>query len=59
MILGISFAALTFLVKAPIGYFAGVASPWIQSRPIVIKIINRVSGVVLIGLGVKLAFEQR
>ena len=59
MILGFSFAALTFIVKAPIGYFAGVASLWIRSRPIVIKIINRVSGAVLIGLGIKLALEQR
>lgn len=59
MILGFSFAALTFLVKAPIGYFAGVASLWIQSRPGVIKLINRISGTVLIGLGIKLAFEQR
>ena len=59
LILGISFAVLTFLVKAPIGYFAGVASLWVRSRPIVIKLINRVSGAVLIGLGIKLAFEQR
>ncbi|MCW8945502.1 MAG: LysE family translocator [Sedimenticola sp.] len=59
MILGFSFAALTFLVKAPIGYFSGIASLWIQSRPIVIKLINRISGAVLIGLGVKLAFEQQ
>lgn len=59
VVLGISFAVLTFLVKAPIGFFAGVASLWIRSRPIVIKLINRVSGGVLIGLGVKLAFEQR
>ena len=59
MILGFSFAALTFVVKAPIGYFAGVASSWIRSRPIVIKLINRISGAVLIGLGIKLAFDQR
>ena len=59
MILGFSFAALTFLIKAPIGYFAGIASLWIQSRPIVVKLINRMSGAVLIGLGIKLAFEQR
>ena len=59
VILDFSFATLTFLVKAPIGYFAGITSLWIRSRPIVIKLINRVSGVVLIGLGIKLAFEQR
>jgi len=57
--LGISFSLLTFLVKAPVGYFAGIASARIRSRPIVIKLINRISGTVLIGLGVKLVFEQR
>ena len=59
LLLGISFSLLTFLVKAPVGYFAGIASARIRSRPIVIKLINRISGTVLIGLGVKLAFEQR
>ena len=57
--LGVSFSLLTFLVKAPIGFFAGIASVWVRSRPIVVKLINRISGTVLIGLGVKLAFEQR
>ena len=57
--LGIGFALLTFLVKAPIGFFAGIASKWVQNRPFVLKAINRVSGIVLIGLGAKLAFEQK
>jgi threonine/homoserine/homoserine lactone efflux protein len=59
MLLGIAFALLTWLIKAPIGYFAGKASQWIQSRPRVIASINRVSGAVLIGFGAKLALEQR
>ena len=57
--LGVSFSIFTFLVKAPIGFFAGIASVWVRSKPIVVKLINRVSGIVLIGLGAKLAFEQR
>ncbi|MFT5112390.1 MAG: threonine/homoserine/homoserine lactone efflux protein [Parasphingorhabdus sp.] len=56
--LGTTFAVLTFVVKAPIGLSAGTASMWIRSRPTVITSINRVSGLVLIGLGVKLAFEE-
>ena len=59
IILGGSFALLTFLIKAPIGYFAGVASQWVQRRPIVVKQLNRISGTLLIGLGVKLALEHR
>jgi len=43
-----SFAVLAFLVKAPIGWFAGYTSLWIRSRPKVIKLINRLSGAALV-----------
>jgi threonine/homoserine/homoserine lactone efflux protein len=57
--LGLAFAALTFLVKAPVGLFAGMLSGWLQARPRVLQGIYRSSGAVLIALGVKLAFERR
>ena len=57
--LGVVFSALTFLVKAPIGYFAGSLSSWLRARPIVLRWLDRTSGIVLIGLGVKLALERR
>ena len=57
--LGIGFAALTFVVKGPTGYFAGILSTWLRQRPAVLRWIDRTSGAVLIGLGVKLAFEKR
>ena len=57
--LGVGFALLTFLVKAPIGFFAGIASNWVQTRPIVLRAINSVSGTVLVSLGAKLALEQK
>lgn len=56
LMLGAGFALLTFLIKAPIGYFSGLASAWIRSRSEIVSLINRVSGTVLIGLGLKLAF---
>ena len=59
LLLGISFALLTFLVKAPVGYFAGVLSSWLRSRPLILRWLDRVSGAVLVGLGMKLAFEKR
>ncbi len=49
----------SILVKAPIGYFAGSFSKWLRSRPFVQVWINRISGGVLIALGIKLAFEKR
>jgi threonine/homoserine/homoserine lactone efflux protein len=57
--LGLVFAALTFLVKGPVGLFAGALSSWLRRRPSVLLWLYRSSGVVLLGLGVRLAFERR
>ena len=59
LILGAVFSVLTFFVKGPIGYGAGVLSGWMRSRPAVLGWVNRVSGGVLIALGLRLAFERR
>lgn len=58
-VLGLLFAALTFLVKGPVGLAAGVLSGWLRSRPRVLAWLYRSSGAVLVGLGLKLAFERR
>jgi len=58
-VLGLLFATLTFLVKGPVGYFAGLLSGWLRARPGVVAWLYRCSGVVLIALGVKLALERR
>jgi threonine/homoserine/homoserine lactone efflux protein len=59
LLLGTVFAMLTFLVKGPIGCGAGLLSHWLRSRPAVIGWINRASGVVLVGIGLRLALEKR
>jgi len=59
LILGTAFSILTFVVKGPVGYGAGVLSSWMRSRPAVLGWVNRVSGGVLIALGLRLAFERR
>lgn len=58
-VLGLVFAGLTFLVKAPVGLGAGLLSAWLRSRPGLLVWLHRTSGAVLLGLGVKLAFERR
>jgi threonine/homoserine/homoserine lactone efflux protein len=58
-VLGLLFAGLTFLVKGPVGLGAGLLSAWLRSRPSVLTWIFRTSGVVLVGLGLRLAFEPR
>jgi len=58
-VLGLLFAALTFLVKGPVGFFAGLLSGWLRARPGALAGLYRSNGVVLIALGLKLAFERR
>lgn len=57
-VLGVAFAVLTFLVKAPIGYAAGMLSGWLRTRPAVQTWMNRATGCVLVGLGARLALDQ-
>ena len=57
--LGLAFAALTFVVKAPVGVFSGALSQWLRTRPSVLTWVYRTSGAVLLGLGVRLALERR
>jgi threonine/homoserine/homoserine lactone efflux protein len=59
LMLGTVFAALTFMVKGPVGYTSGRLSGWLRARPGISAWINRISGSVLIALGLNLAFEHR
>jgi threonine/homoserine/homoserine lactone efflux protein len=58
-VLGLTFAGLTFLVKAPVGIFAGRLSAWLRARPSVLTWVFRTSGAVLVALGIRLVFERR
>jgi threonine/homoserine/homoserine lactone efflux protein len=58
-VLGLVFAALTFLVKGPVGLVAGALSAWLRVHPGVLVWVFRTSGLVLVGLGIKLALERR
>ncbi|CAJ0696926.1 LysE family translocator [Ralstonia wenshanensis] len=57
--LGLAFACLTFLVKGPVAIFAGLLSNWFRQNPRFLARMHRTSGIVMIGLGLKLAFEPR
>lgn len=59
LILGVTFAVLTFVIKGPLALFAGRLSAWLRAHPQVLSWLYRTSGLVLIGLGVKLALERR
>lgn len=57
--LGITFAILTFFIKAPVAFFAGRLSGWLRGNPSVQSWLNRICGGVLVGLGIRLAFDTR
>lgn len=57
--LGATFALLTFVIKAPIGYCAGKMSTWLRANPKSLTVINRLSGVLLVGIGLRLAFSTK
>lgn len=58
-VLGLLFALITFAVKGPVGWFAGRLSGWLRQRPQVLLGLYRGSGLILLGLGLRLALERR
>jgi len=58
-VLGVLFAALTFVIKGPVAFFAGRLSSWFQSRPAALVGLYRCSGLVMVGLAVRLALSRR
>ena len=59
LVLGLVFAALTFLIKGPVAIFAGNLSVWFQARPSALVWLYRFSGLVMVGLAVRLALSQK
>jgi len=57
--LGLAFALLTFAVKGPVGLSAGLLSAWLRAHPRGLRWLYRSSGLVLLALGLRLAFERR
>jgi threonine/homoserine/homoserine lactone efflux protein len=58
-VLGVLFAALTFLIKGPVAVFSGRLSTWFQSRPAALVWLYRCSGLVMVGLALRLALSRR
>jgi threonine/homoserine/homoserine lactone efflux protein len=57
--LGVLYAAMGLVVKAGVGLAAGSLSERMLKKPHVMVWINRASGAVLVGLGLRLAGSQR
>lgn len=57
-VLGLVFALLAWLVKAPLGLGASALTGWLRAHPQSLTWLFRSSGVVLLGLGVQMALQR-
>lgn len=59
LVLGLLFAALTFVIKGPVAILAGRLSARLRSPPSELAWLFRCSGVVMVGLALRLALSRR
>jgi threonine/homoserine/homoserine lactone efflux protein len=56
--LGLTFALLTWRIFSVLGYFSGGLGNWLESRPDYANVLRWLTGGVLVGLGLRLAFSD-
>lgn len=56
--LGLTYALLTWMIFSVLGYFSGGLGNWLESRPDYANVLRRLTGGVLVGLGLRLAFSD-
>ena len=59
LLAGVVSVLISLSIGVPVGLFAGALSGWLRARPGVLTWVFRSSGAILVGLGIKLAFERR
>lgn len=59
ILLGLTFACLGLVFLSGVGYFSGTIGSWITRRPRYTQFLVRLSGAILIGLGVRLALTEK
>lgn len=59
LILGLTFACLTFLIKLPVALFSGLLSDWFKKNVSAMKWVMRSSGGILFLTGIRILFEKR
>ncbi len=57
-LLGAGFAILTFVIKAPVGFYAAKLSALFKRRPVYLLSVYRMSGCLLLILGLKLILDE-
>lgn len=59
ILLGLTFACFGLCFLLVIGYYSGSIGTWLTGRPQRAQFLQRLAGITLIGLGVRLALEER
>ncbi len=59
VILGLTFAFFGLCFLLVVGYFSGAVGGWFKRRPYHARFLQRCSGGILIGLGIRLALTER
>jgi threonine/homoserine/homoserine lactone efflux protein len=59
IVLGLTFAFLGLIFLLVVGYSSGTIGSWIIHRPQYAQFLGRLSGVILVALGVRLALTER
>lgn len=59
LVLGLTFALLTWMIFSVLGYFSGSLGNWLGRRPRFADALRWLTGSVLIGLGLRLALPER
>jgi threonine/homoserine/homoserine lactone efflux protein len=57
--LGLLFALLGGVMLIALAWFSGIAGDWIRQQPSMTRLIDRLTGIVFIGLGLRLALTGR
>ncbi|MEZ5614569.1 MAG: LysE family translocator [Rhodocyclaceae bacterium] len=58
-LLGTLFAVQTVFIFGALGWYAGSVGGWLRSRPAVGRWLDRATGMLFIGLGIRLALAER
>lgn len=58
-LLGTVFAAQTVVIFGALGYYAGAVGAWLRGRSAVGRWLDRATGVLFVGLGVRLVLAER
>ena len=59
IVLGLTFATLGLIFLLTVGYSSGTIGTWMTRHPQYAELLERISGGILIGLGVRLALTER